>query len=156
MTRHSPPKIWEERDGNARPTKERASKAGFELIDGEDAGVQYAETDCSDALGAMCAAGLITDLQRDAGRRFEAVKRGGCGSPSTRSCIDMTPVGHEAEEDTEEEVMAQAEWRSLRAHLPMLERKELERVCWAHFPPRSHDRLRSGLDLCVALFDMRG
>lgn len=138
--------IWEDREGKARPTPERIRKGVFRLREGDLAGVSIAVAEVESIVDALAAKGLLTPRQREAGHGVEDVARGVLGSPSGRSCCDMTPVGYDGDEDDEGAAHAAARWNSLRRMLHPADRRECIAVCWERRRPSSLDRLRRGLD----------
>lgn len=138
--------IWDDRDGKARPTPQRRLKGVFSLRDGDEAGVSVAVDGASCVIDALAARGDLTPRQREAGHGFEDAARGVLGSPAGRSCCDMTPVGHDGDDEDDAAIEAKRRWDSLRRMLRPADRRELEAVCWSRHRPVSMDRLRRGLD----------
>lgn len=139
--------IWEDRDGKARPTPQRRLKGVFSLRDGDDAGVSVAVDQRACTIWTLLDLGLIDKRQAEAGEIFEEVARGGIGSPSSRSCIDFSPVGHDGDGDDDAAIRARSRWRSLQRMLSPSDRQECMAVCWQHVMPRSISRLRHALDI---------
>lgn len=138
---------WQDREDNRRPTPERIIKGAFELRDSEDAGVRFAVDDAACILSQLRRLELITRRQEEAGFIFERIARGRLGSPGQRSCLDWTPKGHEAEDDTDDEIRAMREWRNLCTMMAQDTQRELLRVCWENTYPRDPNRMRLGLDI---------
>lgn len=123
---------WISRDGNQRPTDERRHKGMFRLVDSEDAGVSYSIDQCSSMAGLYYAIGLIDGTQFDAAGQFERIARSRRGSPSQRSCLDFSPVGYEAPDDTDADEANMREWRDLCSMYSAAVRDVLSMVCWEH------------------------
>ena len=138
--------IWDDREGKARPTPERKLKGVFSLRDADDAGVSVAVDSASCVIDAMAEMGAITARQCEAGHIFNGAARGALGSPSGRSCVDFSPVGHDGDDDDEAAVMADNRWNSLRRMIRPDDRRELMAVCWQNAKPQRLEQLRRGLD----------
>jgi hypothetical protein len=141
---------WDDRDGKARPTPERRAKGDWELRDGEDAGVTVAVDRRASMLDQLGHIGKITANQVQGGHDFAALMQRMQMVPAGRSCLDFSPVGFDAaDEPTHAELRDAQDRTELYLACGMLTWAELRRVCVDGDAPRSYDRLRAGLDLCV-------
>lgn len=148
--------IWTPREGKDRPTPERLSKGAFVLRDTEDAGVTHAVDEGATELDRLALRGIITEDQRQAGHDLAQVLHRTRLTSAGRSCIDMTPVGYQSLEDSEDDWQAkrdnaqrQAVW--LRCKGPWVW-PELIRVCRDDEPCRHVPSLRDGLDIAAKVF----
>ena len=146
--------IWEDRDGKARPTEHRRRHGAFRLRDTEDAGVTVAVDEQATILDKMEALGTITKRQCQAGHMFNEVARAVIGSPSQRSCLDFSPVGHDGDDESPDAIRAASEWRSLRACLTSGQRNQCLRVCWQDLGPDSYHCMILGLNAVADFFKL--
>ena len=148
--------IWEPREGKERPTPERRAKGAFVLRDTEDAGVTVAVDEGATELDRLALRGTITEDQRQAGHDLAQVLHRTRLTSSGRSCIDMTPVGHQSLEDSDDDWQAKRDEQQrqavyLRCRGPWVW-PELIRVCRDDEPVRDVASLRSGLDVAMKVF----
>lgn len=108
-------KPWIERDGNARPTKERYQRGQYRTVAADQAGSSYLQDSHSTPLRRAFEYGKIERRQLDAGEQYEALIRAMCGSPGPRSCLDLMPRGN-GEAESEYQVR---------------QRQVFKEVCWA-------------------------
>ena len=144
--------IWTDRpdSGKCRPTPERLAKSDFRLHDAEDAGVTVAIDSLPTMLDRLCAKGIITHDQRDGGLDFAALIRRTRLTSEGRSCLDFSPVGTGGDpEPTHAELRDEQERAEHYLACGMFTFAEMRRVCVDQHEPRSLDRLRHGLDICV-------
>lgn len=142
---------WSDREGKARPTPERLARGSWGLLDGEDAGVTVAVDRMATRLDWLSASGAITADQCQGGQDFAALMRRMQMVGEGRSCIDFSPVGFDDgdSEPSHSELRDKRDRTELYLACGMATWAELRRVCVEQEPPRSVDRLRIGLDLCV-------
>lgn len=85
---------WTDRRDKGRPTPERRRRGAFVLIDGDEAGVAIAVDAAATMLDQLRLAGLISDLQAQAGHDLAALIDRTQIGPPLRSCLDFAPRGH--------------------------------------------------------------
>lgn len=142
--------LWEDRDGNARPTPERMTHAAFTLHDTEDAGARCAVAIDDYLLDKLCAKGLITADQKSAGWDYARLHASNRLTSSGRSCLDFSPVGYDA--SLPDDPGKAQEWHELYLCLGVAFNDECRRVCVDHRKPRDLSTLRAALDICVKFF----
>jgi len=149
--------IWADREGKARPTPERIAKGKFSLRDADDAGVTVAVDEASTPLDVLRIAGVITDIQCQAGHDFAAMMyRTRMVSPG-RSCLDFSPVGHDGDNEPSHAELRDSQDRAklfAKCDGPLVW-AELRRVCFEHQPTKHLPSLRSGLDLCAVYWGLQ-
>lgn len=169
---------WTDREGNARPTKERAAKGRVHLVETRDAGVKMALDEHASPLRralfdgklGMLADGTTDGAEAamarararvDAGERFEALCRFVMGSPGPRSCLDFVPRGTGREPEHAARVWA--EYKGAVQAVGMQSAAVLVDVCWSQrgTGPRRPDARRwrlliAGLDVLVGRWGLGG
>lgn len=142
--------LWDDREGNARPTPQRMTHAAFVLRDTEDAGTRCAVAVDDYLLDKLCAKGLITADQNTAGWDYTRLHAANRLTSSGRSCLDFSPVGYDA--SLPDDTGKAQEWRELYLSLGVALNAECRRVCVDHHKPSDLALLRAGLDICVKFF----
>ncbi len=107
----------------------------------------------STILGRLSICGVISMEQAQGGHDFAALMRRMQMVPEGRSCLDISPVGYqEYTEPSHAELRDKQDRDELYLACRMLTWHELRRVCVDQDRPKSIERLRKGLDLCVAFW----
>jgi hypothetical protein len=141
---------FEDRDGNRRPTPERLRCGKFRLVDAEVAGTAYALDEACDVAAKLRQAGWITDDQLEAARKFQDIAYAVHGSPSQRSCLDMSPVGHDSDEITGRDIATSQAWQEVCDAVSGRTLGHLLDVFWADRPVAAQSVVVAGLGaLCV-------
>lgn len=142
--------MWEDREGNARPTPERMTHASFVLRDTEDAGVRCAVALNDHLLDRMLARNTITPDQHSAGWDYARLAALNILGSRGRSCLDFSPIGYD--NSIPGDTTAAQDWRELYLSLGVALNAECRRVCVDGLRPDSWPALRAGLDICVKFF----
>ena len=142
--------LWEDREGNARPTPERMTRAAFVLHDTEDAGVRRAVDPYTHILDQMLRDNLITQDQCDGGFGYAKLAAFNVAGATGRSCLDFSPVGYDA--NMPDDPGKAQDWRELYLSLGVALNAECLRVCHYGKRPASITALRAGLNICVKFF----
>jgi len=149
--------IWDDREHQARPTRERVSHGVFSLGETEAAGVRYARDHTSTELDWLYHRGTITADQLQGGMDFADLLRRTRLVSQGRSCMNFDPVGHDGDDDTptSQELRDDQDRRELYLACGTWTWAELRRVCDEERAPTDIDRLRAGLDLCAKFWGKR-
>lgn len=142
--------IWEDREGNARPTPERLKRGKFELRDAEDAGARYAVDSEAHRIDQLEALGTIDRDQATAAAQFAELSSRNRLVSQGRSCLDFSPVGYDA--NIPDDPVSARDWRELYLAMGVAMHGECRRVCVEGHRLTSAKLLRSGLDICVKFF----
>lgn len=109
---HTQPKVCA-----IRPTPERMARGAVKLPKGRGSQSMPAVDEAHDIIAAMHRARLLTDTQEQAARDWQALKmavRAELGINQGRSCLDISPAGHD-DTDGNPEVMQR--WREVEERL---------------------------------------
>ena len=97
----------------------------------------------------LVAQGMLEDRHLDAAWEYERLRRVVWGSPAQRSCIDMSPIGHD---EAEPPLRDQERHDDIMRALGVFERAEMDRTVWRGEPSARPSLLASALtkiaDLC--------
>lgn len=129
-----------------RPTPEREAKGQFRMPSGRGKQRLPAVDEHHDTVARLHAAGLLSDAQETAARDWNALKqdvRAEMGISQGRSCLDISPVGHDSH-DGNPEIMQR--WRRVEAELGPLKTGCLDYTAVLGHPPRNLPLLRAALD----------
>lgn len=129
-----------------RPTAERLRKGEFRMPTGPERKSLPAVDEAHDVIAKLHRAGLISSIQEDAARSWQALKaaiRAELGISQGRSCLDMSPVGHDNDEG-DPDLMRR--WREIEAELGSWKTGALDFTCVLGHPPRNLPLLRAALD----------
>lgn len=153
------PDPWADIPVDNRPTVERMGRGRIEVINIKENGVGRLvgkaafDRECDPTESAFVS-GKLSARRYDAARRFEALARVVYGSPSSRSCLNMEPVGGGDISDSMAEMLALKgrELRNVQFSMSAEAAQVLYSVAVRHEPTgqRSDDRKRWRL-LCIAL-----
>jgi len=151
MRRESVRALWDDREHQARPTKERIGHGVFALEETDAAGVRYAKDRAATMLDRLQLEGRITPEQCQGGQDFAALLERTRLVSKGRSCIDFEVVGHEGDDDapSPQELTDNRDREELYLACGMFTWAELRRVCDEGQKPSDMERLRKGLNLCV-------
>ena len=130
-----------------RPTPEREAKGQFRMPSGRGKQRLPAVDEHHDTVARLHAAGLLSDAQETAARDWNALKqdvRAEMGISQGRSCLDISPVGHDSH-DGNPEIMQR--WRRVEAELGPCKTGALDYTCVFGHPPRNLPLLRAALNL---------
>lgn len=142
--------LWEDREGNARPTPERLAKVSFALRDTEDAGVRHAVAVDDYMLDKLLSERRINPDQHAAGWDYARLAAKNRLVSSGRSCLDFSPVGYDA--NLPDDPTASQDWRELYLALGVWANAQCRRVCVDGLRPDSYSALWAGLNICVKFF----
>lgn len=129
-----------------RPTAERLLRGKWALPQGMGKHEQPAVDLEADVVGLMYERGFLTPHQEQAARtvqRAYADYSAELGLSRGRSCLDISPVGHDEGDGNPE---AMAEWRSITGKLSYWQRGALEWTVINGHAPGNLELLRSALD----------
>ena len=130
-----------------RPTPERIGKGAFKMQTGPGRKLLPAVDEAHDTIAKLHKAGLITDDQEQAARDWQDLKaaiRAELGLSQGRSCLDMTPCGHD-NDDGDPALMQR--WERIEAELGSWRTGALDYTCVLGHPPANLGLLKSALDL---------
>ena len=142
-----PPVVAHPKVEAVRPTPEREAKGQFRMPSGRGKQRLPAVDEHHDTVARLHAAGLLSDAQETAARDWNALKqdvRAEMGISQGRSCLDISPVGHDSH-DGNPEIMQR--WRRVEAELGPLKTGALDYTCVLGHPPRNLPLLRVALNL---------
>lgn len=88
-------------------------------------GVRYLRT-----IDALISKGALPEHAKPAAEDYARLARAVRGSPSQRSCLDFSPVGHDGDLDDPQAVRDWRDWRAIQRSMGMLADAELSRVLW--------------------------
>lgn len=129
-----------------RPTAERMAKGRFRMPSGRGMQSMPAVDEAHDAIAKLSRAGLITACQEAAARdwqEFKAAIRAELGISQGRSCLDMSPAGHD---DSEGDSDLLRRWFEVEAELGSFKTGALDYTCVMGHPPANLPLLRAALD----------
>lgn len=155
MTKHRR-ENWTPREGLDRPSPERQARGVYRLVDTEDAGISHAFDQASCPIDRLHHEGVIDSHQRDAAIKFEELARSMRGGPGQRSCLNMEPIGYDADYDGDPE--AEQEWKQVRKELAPSFFKVVDAVCYQHrnvAPGTNMMRLKVGLQHLVVYWGLK-
>lgn len=135
-----------ERPKAVRPTPQRIAKGLFRMPTGPDRRQLPAHDVTHDAVARMHHAGLLSDAQEAAARDWQLLKarvREELSISQGRSCLDMTPCGHD-DSDGDPELMQH--WRRVEAELGSWKVGSLDWTCVLNHPPGNLRLFRAALD----------
>ena len=132
-----------------RPTPEREAKGRFRMPSGRGKQRLPAIDEHHDTIAKLHNAKLLSDSQEAAARDWQALKaevRAELGVRGSRSCLDISPAGHDSD-DGNPEVMRR--WRRIEAELGAWKTGALDYTCVLGNPPtvKTLPLLRGALDL---------
>ena len=130
-----------------RPTPERIGKGSFKMPTGPGRKLLPAVDEAHDTIAKLHKAGLISDDQEQAARDWQDLKaaiRAELGLSQGRSCLDMTPCGHD-NDDGDPALMQR--WERVEAELGSFKTGALDWTCVLGHPPANLGLLKSALDL---------
>lgn len=129
-----------------RPTPEREAKGQFRMPSGRGKQRLPAVDEHHDTVARLHHAKLLSDEQEAAARDWQDLKsdvRSELGINQGRSCLDISPVGHDSH-DGNPEVMQR--WRRVEAELGPWKTGCLDYTAVLGHPPRNLPLLRAALD----------
>lgn len=139
------------------PTPERQSKGSFRVAEAERDGTQFAVDDSSSVAQKYLEGGIIDEAQYEACEILEPLMRAIYGSPSQRSCLDMSPVGYDSADDDIDPAITAA-FREAKASMSHRAWGLIKSV--VHENEGIHQRdiqvFRGGLDKIVDMHKIRG
>lgn len=142
-----PPVVAHPKVEAVRPTPEREAKGRFRMPSGRGKQRLPAIDEHHDTIAKLHIAKLLSDSQEAAARDWQALKadvRAELGISQGRSCLDISPVGHDSH-DGNPEVMQR--WRRVEAELGPWKTGALDYTCVLGHPPRNLPLLRAALNL---------
>lgn len=141
-----PPVQAPERAKAVRPTEQRLSKGAFRMPTGPLRQDLPAVDEAHDCVAALLRARLITPEQEAAARDWQELKaavRAELGLSQGRSCLDLSPAGHD-DSDGDSEVMRR--WREVEARLGLVKVGALDWTVVYGRKPGNLPLLREALD----------
>lgn len=132
-----------------RPTPERLAKGGIDVPKGAGAKEGPAIVRVPDCIAALCIPGArrITQAQENAARGYEVLRRAvraDWGISEGRSCLDISPVGHD--DGDGDEALAE-EWRRVRSRLGPRRVTVLDATIMSGKYPLRIEEFREALDV---------
>lgn len=130
-----------------RPTAERLRKGSFRMPTGPERKSLPAVDEAHDTVAKLHRAGLISDDQEQAARDWADLKaaiRAELGVSQGRSCLDMTPAGHDNDEG-DPDLMGR--WLRIEAELGSWKTGALDWTIVLGHPPGNLSLFRVALDL---------
>lgn len=138
--------VTEPRNEAIRPTPERRAKGSFRMPKGQLRHTMPAHDEAHDTIAKLHRAGLISDAQESSARDWQRLKadvRAELGINQGRSCLDISPIGHD---DSEGDPELMARWREIEAELGSWKVGCLDWTCVLGHPPANLDLFRSALN----------
>ena len=132
-----------------RPTPERIGKGAFKMPTGPGRKLLPAVDEAHDTIAKLHKAGLITDDQEQAARDWQDLKaavRAELGVSQGRSCLDISPVGHDSDEGNP---ALMERWLKIEAELGSFKTGCLDWVCVLGHRPANLGLLKSALDAFI-------
>lgn len=129
-----------------RPTVERMRKGEFRMPTGPERKSLPAVDEAHDTIAKMHRAGLINDDQEQAARDWQDLKaavRAELGVSQGRSCLDISPVGHDNDEGNP---ALMERWLKVEAELGSFKTGALDWTCVLGHPPANLGLFRVALD----------
>lgn len=130
-----------------RPTPERIGKGAFKMPTGPGRKFLPAVDEAHDTIAKLHKAGLINDDQEQAARDWQDLKaavRAELGVSQGRSCLDISPVGHDNDEGNP---ALMERWLKVEAELGSLKTGALDFTAVLGHRPANLDLFRVALDL---------
>ena len=134
-----------------RPTPERIGKGAFKMPTGPGRKLLPAVDEAHDTIAKLHKAGLINDDQEQAARDWQDLKaavRAELGVSQGRSCLDISPVGHDNDEGNP---ALMERWLKIEAELGSFKTGALDFTAVLGHRPANLDLFRLSLDLFAAI-----
>ena len=134
-----------------RPTPERMGKGAFKMPTGPGRKLLPAVDEAHDTIAKLHKAGLINDDQEQAARDWQDLKaavRAELGVSQGRSCLDISPVGHDNDEGNP---ALMERWLKIEAELGSFKTGALDFTAVLGHRPANLDLFRLSLDLFAAI-----